>query len=200
MAKHDVISKDHEEAIKAAFLAGKTTREVAIEFGLHARSAAKRKQVLVKSGADFGNCACGKHRLHAGMCSARWAHFKAQPVPKERRHFERVRTDPTYAYPGLPMEFRQQSLSPERIMMAVESCIPKRLPRDVREEVCAEMLLAHVSGDLAIEDFGTQAREYVIKVYGMFPIHGAPLSLDALFDETSGRALHDTLSTSIWDL
>lgn len=187
----NAISTEHDAAIKSAILTGRSTGNIALEFGVHRNSVVLRRKDLK---AKAANCSCGRAASHKGTCQPRLL-LAAQIV--QPLVFRRTRSWKTsIQYSATPVEFRNQSLSPEQVLVAVDSVIPRSLPRQVRDEVRSEMLLAHVEGNLPINELGAMCRDYVAKVYGMFPDKGAPLSLDAI-DEHTGRSLYERLDEAM---
>lgn len=192
----NAISLEHDAAIRAAILVGRNTGSIAHEFGVHRNSVVLRRRLIAGAAQP---CSCGRPASHKGTCQPR---LVAASTARPKRAFPRIRSwrPPTSInYVALSQHFRNRPLSPEELVVAVDSVIPKFLPRQVRDEARSEMLLAHLEGDLAIGDFGERCREFVTKVYGLFPDKGALVSLDAIHDHFNNN-LYARIPASNYEL
>lgn len=101
-------------------------------------------------------------------------------------------------YPFLPAVRRER---PEHeLLRAVSDAVPHNIPHDRRADICQELVLALLIGDIEISDLPTAVWKMFHKVYKLHPtIHG-PLSLDAPIPGTDDLRLIDTISTeqSLW--
>lgn len=73
-------------------------------------------------------------------------------------------------------------LGPQRngaeLLLAVNEAVPRSLPEQVRAEVCQDIIVAILSGEMDLGDIRKKASEYTRKVFRLFPDRYGPLSLD----------------------
>lgn len=82
------------------------------------------------------------------------------------------------------------------LIEAVNAAVPRTLPEHVRSDLCQDLILAVLEGEIPLEGIQHQVKPYLTRVYRMFPVIGAPLSLDMpLFDDgptTLGDSIEST--------
>jgi transposase-like protein len=102
-------------------------------------------------------------------------------------------------YPFLPPA--PVSRPEHEMLRAVSEAVPHNIPHDRRADICQELVLALLIGDIEISDLPVAVWKMFHKVYALHPTTYGPLSLDAPIPGTDGLLLIDTLSTedSIWN-
>lgn len=100
-------------------------------------------------------------------------------------------------YPFLP----QKVLPQHELLRLINDAVPREIPEDRRADICQELALAILIGDVETTKLATSWQQMFHKVYKMHPTVWAPLSLDAPIPGTDDLRLIDTLSTedSIWN-
>lgn len=79
------------------------------------------------------------------------------------------------------------------LLETVHHLVPDRLPREIRADVCQDLIVAVLVGDISIDNLKDQVPAYVKKVFKMFPIKYGHLSLDQVVSGTDGLTLMETL-------
>lgn len=105
----------------------------------------------------------------------------------------------TLCYPFLPK--LRKELPEHEMLRAVSEAVPHNIPHDRRADICQELVLALLIGDIEIADLPTAVWKMFHKVYAFHPTTYGPISLDAPIRGTDDLYLIDTLSTedSIWN-
>jgi transposase-like protein len=87
------------------------------------------------------------------------------------------------------------------LLMAINAAVPHDIPEDRRADICQELAIAILIGDVDAGSLATAWQPVFHKIYKMHPTLYAPLSLDAPIPGTDDLRLIDTLSTedSIWN-
>lgn len=80
----------------------------------------------------------------------------------------------------------------------INAVVPRHLPRDHRDDVIAEMVLAIYEGKLEEIDIGRRVREFVNAGYRRDHDRYGPVSLDQPIYEDSPIRLIDKISTGMW--
>jgi hypothetical protein len=80
------------------------------------------------------------------------------------------------------------------MMLAVNAAVPRGLPDFLRADICQDLIVAILSGDIKIEDLRGSVREYTGKILKMHPIKYGDLSLDASIGDDDDRTFGDILS------
>lgn len=80
-----------------------------------------------------------------------------------------------------------------RLMERVNLLVPRTFPESVRADMCQELLVDIISGDLEIDNAQSRIAEYARRAFKFEPSKFGPLSLDALMFGDGDRTLLDTL-------
>lgn len=96
-----------------------------------------------------------------------------------RRIAEKSFPDPIAreVWPFMP-ELPDKPLDGHELVLAVDDAVPKHLPEVWRQEVCQDLVLAVLDGEIRIADLQASAGEFVKRVWKQFPIKYGHLSLD----------------------
>lgn len=78
-----------------------------------------------------------------------------------------------------------------QLLLAVHDAVPKRLPDHIRADVCQDLIVAVLSGDISQDDLRDSSSWYVGKVIKQHPFKYGHLSLDAILGEDDDRTLYD---------
>lgn len=65
------------------------------------------------------------------------------------------------------------------LLFAVNNAVPKSVPEQLRADICQDLIVAVLSGEMDRSELEDQASVYIKKVMKMFPMKYGPLSLDA---------------------
>ena len=86
------------------------------------------------------------------------------------------------------------------LLMAINDAVPREIPEDRRADICQELAIAVLIGDVDVSQLGTAWKAMMSKVYKLHPTTWGPLSLDAPLPGTENFTLLDTLSEedSLW--
>jgi transposase-like protein len=101
-------------------------------------------------------------------------------------------------YPFLPVI--KVSRPEHEMLRAVSEAVPHNIPHDRRADICQELVLALLIGDIEIADLPVAVWKMFHKVYAFHPTKYGPLSLDAVIPGTDDLRLIDTISTeqALW--
>lgn len=84
---------------------------------------------------------------------------------------------------------------PEHVLLRkVNAAVPMHLEPELRADICQDLMVGILCGDLDPDDLSLPAKEIGRKVQQMFPTKYGPLSLDAVMPGTDSLRLIDTLS------
>lgn len=102
------------------------------------------------------------------------------------------RVRPLLFYPYLahkPQDGDDEAL----LVMEVNDAVPKNLPEEIRSDICQDLIVAILSGDIHRDELYGSVREFTRKVQKMHPMKYGDISLDAMVsaDNESGR--HDLI-------
>lgn len=102
-------------------------------------------------------------------------------------------------YPFMPVTKRQ--LPEHELLRLINEAVPRNIPEDRRADICQELAISVLIGDLDVADLAKSWGGAFKKVYKQHPTTWAPLSLDAPIPGTDNLLLIDTLSNedSIWN-
>lgn len=79
------------------------------------------------------------------------------------------------------------------LMMEVNKAVPAHLPDWLRADICQDLIVAVLSGDITRDQIADGVKGYARKVFEMHPIKYGPFSLDASFSEDNENTLLDIL-------
>lgn len=71
-----------------------------------------------------------------------------------------------------------RKLEGTELVLAVNNVVPRSLPEQIRSEVCQDLLVAILSGELDAADLGKKASVYLKKAFRMFPTRYGAISLN----------------------
>jgi transposase-like protein len=103
-----------------------------------------------------------------------------------------------FLYPFLTT-YRQ---TPEHeLLRAISAAVPQEIPHDRRADICQELAVSILTGDIETSDLPVAFNKAFHKVYKLHPTMWGPLSLDAPMPGTDDLFRIDTISEdhNIWD-
>lgn len=80
------------------------------------------------------------------------------------------------------------------LIMTVDSLVPKNLPNQTRADVCQDMIVAVLSGEVTVGNLKDATSKYVKQFFKMFPPKYGHLSLDHPFRPGDSRTLGEMLA------
>lgn len=85
--------------------------------------------------------------------------------------------------------------SDHELLLAVESIIPKTLPHEVRADVCQDMIVSILTGEITLDNLRDRRGEYIKSIFKQMPSRYGHLSLDApmIFGDGKSRTLGETI-------
>lgn len=171
---------------------GFSTRAVASTVGVAALTARRYKP-------DGIICPCGKIAGHyewcewrIGLSPNRQSYLEQCRRKSERRLATvRLRRDdvPLTTWPYV----RSFDNDDYALLKRVNDAVPRYLSEHVRADVCQEIIIDVISGDLVVEQIPSRLKEYLRRAYEFIPSKFGPLSLDAPLFDSDGYSLKDTL-------
>lgn len=90
--------------------------------------------------------------------------------------------------------FAAKRIPEEHEMLHAIDGLTRGLPEQWRQDVCQDLVVAVLSGDVTLDNLRDALPKHVREVYKMHPIKYGPMSLDAPIGHDSPRTLNDTLS------
>lgn len=184
MARRDKISPDGDAKIKQLLLDGYTQALVARITGVDPKSVAVRRAELKRSGAVFPMCGCGRSVSHTGTCAHRVKRQRTQPdTTFQRGTTPRVTQYDSVAWDGHRRRIGRIAIpssacSPSELVAFVESVVPKSFNPHIRDDLCQNILVAVVAGELKIDAIAGALQQFTRDLYQQFPLLDAPISLD----------------------
>lgn len=103
------------------------------------------------------------------------------------------KTTGSFFYPFLVHEPSKKDEGFE-LTKLVNAAVPKWYPADRRADICQDMVVALLMGEITKEDLKENVGSFVSKVMKMHPTKWGHMSLDAPLYEDGGRTMHDTLT------
>ena len=188
-----IITPDARATVEAALLAGAGIRAAASAAGVSKVTVNRYRRLLVASGVTL-YCGCGKTAGHNGWCAWRYRQSPARQAfiaTLRKPVIIRAREAPRelVTYPFVLGTAREE----HDLVLAVNAVVPRYLPEHVRADVCQEMLVALLAGDLLREEIGRRAPEFLRahnrQAFSKFKF----VSLDAPLGH-EGRLLHEILA------
>lgn len=124
-------------------------------------------------GGKRGKCGCGDDPSHQGWC---WYRYKQSP---ERQAFiatwEPIARGPApRPIPAWP--FERTSLEVD-LVAAVNEAVPKWMFPDERDEVCQDLCVAVITGEIALDEVGASVKQFHAAVRRRYPTSHGPASL-----------------------
>ncbi|MGI9293435.1 MAG: hypothetical protein ACR2PS_05580 [Pseudomonadales bacterium] len=130
-----------------------------------------------------------------------WRFSNLAPVPRDTdrylqnrpwRSYTRKRRTKTAKPNKKPTEKRQELFYPylivqpefgvnegQDLLLKINNAVPAALPDQIRADVCQDLAVAILSGDMAESELDNEAILFVKKVFKMYPTKWGPISLDA---------------------
>lgn len=128
-------------------------------------------------------CPCGLPLSHKGLCSIR----------KEGRVYIITSRKSEPSLPYLRWPFLTSGINVPSYLHTIQEYVPMTLPEQIRAEVCQDLSLAIISGEIVEEQIPFVAKDFVRNVFKLYPTKYGPLSLDQIIPGTDGLTLMDTI-------
>lgn len=123
------------------------------------------------------------------MDTARWI-----IGPNDTWHVARDTWKPYQSDNPYPFLVHEGNRPIDPLVELIAQAVPKHLDRETRADLCQDLAVAILCGDLAREDVQEGIRCYLPKVRKMFPAKWGPISLDATIPGMDGLTRHDLIS------
>lgn len=118
-----------------------------------------------------------------------WRTYKAKPPSLRAPKYDPYET----SYPFLAHDAKRPDWGKD-LTKTINELVPHSLPREIRADVCQDLAVAVLTGDLSIDEIKGAVKKAVRGVFKMHPMKYGPLSLDApMPGSDSDRPLHETL-------
>lgn len=79
------------------------------------------------------------------------------------------------------------------MMVLVNSAVPKSLPPHIRADICQDLIVGLLSGEITADEIKGSVKSYSKKVFEMHPLKYGHLSFDAEMFEDGGKTLYDVV-------
>lgn len=121
--------------------------------------------------------------------------WSRQPWRKARRTATIASNEP--APPSFWPFLTAEPTDEHTLLLAVDGAVPKTLPEHIRQDVCQDLVVAVLSGDVSIGNLQDATPKYIKQVFKQFPIKYGPLSLDmpAPWSRDDTRTLGELLAS-----
>ncbi|MDB5611349.1 MAG: hypothetical protein JWP25_8249 [Bradyrhizobium sp.] len=144
-------------------------------------------------------CVCGLPARHKGWCGPRFlktvvedsalaqvnADFVEPPKPI-KRPAPKIRTE--YPYCG------RDASDGYKLLMAVNSAVPKRASEDSRADICQDLILAVLEGAASMNNLSDGSASAIRKYNQLYPPRFGPVSLhESLTNDPNGPTLMDRI-------
>ncbi len=127
-----------------------------------------------------------------GRAAARRAETERRKEEKARARIARAPRE-NLAYPY--MLHRPRNGDGERaLLLDVHNAVPKYLPDWLRADICQDLIVAVLAGDVERDELKGSVKDFTRKVLKMHPMKYGDLSLDAPIWDNSSRTIGDTIS------
>ncbi len=137
------------------------------------------------------------HKPHTiiltGPCPSRVERMKCWAEARVQRKLRRNIEPITSFYPYLS----RSTYSDDALMLQVDAAVPRGLSQQVRADVCQEILVGILSGEVRREDLSEAVRQYVKTVYQTYERHWNHCSLDSSLGVDDDRQLHDIMASEM---
>jgi hypothetical protein len=80
------------------------------------------------------------------------------------------------------------------LMVLVNEAVPKNYPDFIRADICQDLVVGLLAGDIDPDELRAASKDYAKKVFEMHPLKYGHLSLDAPFGEGDDRTMLDVLA------
>lgn len=144
-------------------------------------------------------CGCGRVNNHAGWCAFKVAESPARQLYYQlcaersaltlARVIERKAAEPLLVWPYL----RDLSNPEFRLLRLVNDSVSRTLPEHVRADVCQEILMAVISGEISDRDVPVYVPTFTKRIWSQQSNRFRERSLDSLVT-TSGRRLVEVIA------
>lgn len=83
------------------------------------------------------------------------------------------------------------------MLVAINNAVPRGLPDHIRADVCQDICVAILAGELQLEDLKGELRGYIRKVTKMHPLKYGDVSWDAVISSDDDRTFGDVYSAEV---
>lgn len=175
---------------------GSSLRGVIAELGLSFHTACRYRKLALANHVVL--CACGKSAGHK-----EWCEWRINKSPARQSYLVRcasmsaaslARIRPTQP-PMLTTWPYVRSFDNDdyALMKYVNEIVPRALPEHVRADVCQDILVDVVSGEISADQLKNKMKEYVRRAYKFMPSKFGAVSLDAFIYGEEGATFGERL-------
>jgi len=201
MNMSNFIQKEKISQIYDFFRAGEGIIPVSRLVGVAKRTAQSYRKRLILSEPKL-LCPCGKPLGHTEWCSFRFAKSPARqkfiyetwPLTRPIRE-KKPKIPIEKSFPFLRWPFLISGRDLPSYVKQINDVIPKTLPEYIRADVCQEMALAILEGQITEEEIPANAREYIKQIYKRYSEKWGTLSLYQPIKGTDDLLLIDTIDS-----
>jgi hypothetical protein len=192
----NLLKPEKESRVQALLAAGLTIRMVARQAGVARATVEKRAAAAVGL-----MCPCGRPARHIGWCTFRVGlspnrqlYYASCAARSAARRAAQVRLEPLAThYPFLTMA--GPSIEECDILQAANSFVPKNLPEDIRGDICQDVCVAILTGDLLLANLSAVSiRPFITKFYRENKEKYGTLSLDSPRRPGDDRTLGESIA------
>ena len=163
------------EEIKKLVAAGFSIRAIRERTGISTKAIQKYRRALLAEKPM--TCTCDRPLGHNGVCRQRYG-----KTPRRRAYIERVRRQtpvqpPSAATPRWPFIPPGHPLRLP-LLDAIDRAVPHAMPEHIRDDVCQELALAVLAGEIPEGDIRVHVGSILKRVYALIPMPYGTRSLD----------------------
>jgi hypothetical protein len=194
------ISLDECIEICTLLMEGRSIRETARITGKSKNTIKRYKRIFEEQGEKF-RCKCGLLSSHQGWCSHRYNNSIARQSfiedwtsdrPRKIRPFK-YRDKEILSYPYLQKEKNTYESDDHKLLIQVNDMIPKKVPIDIRGDLCQELILDVLLKKIKINDIESVMDEYVKRIRATMSNKWQHASLDGAVKGTDDLKYSDIL-------
>ena len=181
---------------------GDSIRKVSSELGLSKNTVKKYKRIWeAESGKRF-RCRCGLPSSHQGWCSHRYNNSIARQSfiedwtsdrPRKIRPFNYRVKEGILQYPYLQKNKEEYQSEEHKLLIKMNEMIPKKIPLDLKSDLCQDLILAILSKELTEEEVPEKMDEYIKRARSISSNKWQNVSFDGVVKGTDDMKYSDIL-------
>lgn len=134
-------------------------------------------------------CACGASAGHQGWCSVRYSRSSARQA-----WMDALRRQRESSFVRYPFIIQTRDTPEHELLRFVNAAVPRQLPDQMRADVCQDLAVALLSGEVSRERAPALVKKLISANWKINPSRYGPLSLDATIPGTESLRMIDTLA------